>query len=431
MNALNLYQIKYKSKSIVIQFRFSLLLIKWYRKTDHLSITEYQYFTLNSLIIKKIKKGGLVNRQLMTSLMAFFFALCSLLLLFFLFAFFFTFVIFESPTVSQVPVFADPTTEMATPLSLSPLPFAVSGSTLSTEIELEPVFIAPKWREALPTASKTPTMILIASPTPTTEATSTKVSQITATPTVVVTITPPPKPTLTNTVSDLSPTREPTFVNPTLTASVTPLPEQTAWPTDAPAQPTILPSATATLAPPSPSEVPTAPPATLQPSSEAALPHVPTISDLTYQAMFQHIGAQYDIDWRLLASIAYRESSLNAEAVGKDGEQGLMQILPSTWDEFAPRVGVSDPFDPVSNVQVGTAYLAYLRERLIKRGYPEEYWALVAYNWGPNNLARLLQEGGNWGGIPMMRQDYAYQIIEQISESNNEWLQKKLQQPVY
>jgi len=430
-----------------------------------------------------------VNRQLITSLTAFFLSLCSLLLLLFLFAFFFTLVI-ESPPVSQVHVFSDPTTQMAPQVSLSPLPFAVSGITLSTEIELEPVFIAPNWREPLPTASKTPTIMLIATATPTTEATSTialsdfslanRESEITPTPTVVATITPLPKPTLTHAVSDLSPTVASTFADATLTVSVTSLPEQTASPTHSPAQPTILPSATATLAAPSPSEVPTVapspsevptvapspsevptvapspsevptvapspsevptvapspsevptiPPATLLPSSEA-LPNVPSISELTYQVMFQHIGAQYDLDWRLLASVAYRESSLNASAVGKDGEQGLMQILPSTWDEFAPRVGVSDPFDPVSNVQVGTAYLAYLRDQLVRKGYPEEYWALVAYNWGPNNLARLLQEDGNWGGIPMIRQDYAYQIIEQITESNNEWLQKKLQERVY
>ena len=129
--------------------------------------------------------------------------------------------------------------------------------------------------------------------------------------------------------------------------------------------------------------------------------------------------------------MAYKESSLNRLAVGKDGDMGLMQILPSTWEEFAPQVGVSDPFDPVSNVQVGAAYLAYLRDKLIARGYPEEYWALVAYNWGPNNVARLLQEDGNWGGIPMMRQDYAYQIIEQITTPSADWWNVKLKELVY
>ena len=389
-----------------------------------------------------------MNHQLTRSLTAFFLSLCSLLLLLFLFAFF-SFVI-KSQSVSDTDLFLDITTQMAPEVSLSPLPFAASGMTLSSDIELEPIFIAPNWREPLPTVSKTPTMKLIASPTPTIEATltvtlaefssETRESHTTATATAKVTTTPRLDTSLINPRSDITVTEEVSVANVTLTASVTVLPEQrpsptqspTHSPTQPPPPPTILPTATATttLIPPSPSEVPTAPPATLLPSSNAP-PHVLSISDLTYEAMFQHIGAQYDIDWRLLASIAYSESSLNAGAVGKDGEQGLMQILPSTWDEFAPKVGVSDPFDPVSNVQVGAAYLAYVRDQLIRKGYAEEYWALVAYNWGPNNLARLLQQDGNWGGIPIMRQDYAYNIIERITASNYEWLKKKLQKRVY
>ncbi|MGB0389008.1 MAG: transglycosylase SLT domain-containing protein, partial [Ardenticatenaceae bacterium] len=187
------------------------------------------------------------------------------------------------------------------------------------------------------------------------------------------------------------------------------------------------PEPSATLAPsPEPS-------ATLAPffaAPTSSLPAVASPSELTYEVMFQYIGAEYDIDWRLLASMAYKESSLNPSAIGRDGEIGLMQILPSTWDEFAPKAGVSDPFDPVSNVQVGATYLAYVRDQLIWRGYPEEYWALVAYNWGPNNLGRLLKDEGNWGGIPILRQNYAYDIIDQIASPTANWWHL-LKEPVY
>ena len=144
--------------------------------------------------------------------------------------------------------------------------------------------------------------------------------------------------------------------------------------------------------------------------------------------MFRQIGAQYAIDWRLLASVAYQESSLNPEAVGRDGEMGLMQILPTTWDEFAPEVGVSEPFDPYSNVQVGAAYLNYVRGYLVSQGYSEEYWTLVAYNWGPQNMRELMQQAGNWGDVPPSRQNYAYQIIETVNNYNNPWFESNLKE---
>ncbi len=393
-----------------------------------------------------------MNRRLMISLTALLLSLCSLFILLFLFAFF-SALVDEPPIIKQVDVFSSVGTQTVSDISLSPSKVVVSGITSSTEIELEPIFIAPNWREALPTASKIPTIMSIVRTTPTIKTVAIATPSVTSSP-IVATITPSLKPTSTNTVSIQNPTEEPIFVDQSSSSTPTAIDSPTQLVTEASPLPSFTPSASATItllpatATPVPSEPPTTlPTATAVPSETPTtaptapsvpstplsdeLPNVPSISDLTYQAMFQHVGAQYNMNWRLLASIAYSESSLNPTAVGKDGEQGLMQILPSTWDEFAPRVGVSDPFDPVSNVQVGTAYLAYLRERLIKKGYPEEYWALVAYNWGPNNLARLLQADGNWGGIPIIRQDYAYKIIEQITESNNEWLENKLQERVY
>jgi soluble lytic murein transglycosylase-like protein len=143
--------------------------------------------------------------------------------------------------------------------------------------------------------------------------------------------------------------------------------------------------------------------------------------EITYEEMFQEIAAQYDLDWHLLVRVAYQESRLNPRAVGKDEDTGLMQIIPATWDEWAPNVGVSDPFDPYSNVQVAAAYLAFLRKYFSEMGYPEDRWMLVAYNWGPDNLRRLLEDGGGWEQVPEKRRRYALRILQSASDTPPGW----------
>jgi soluble lytic murein transglycosylase-like protein len=153
-------------------------------------------------------------------------------------------------------------------------------------------------------------------------------------------------------------------------------------------------------------------------------------SVMTYEVLFQQMGAYYGLDWRLLASLAYRESRLNPSAIGGSGEYGLMQILPSTWKTIAPNLGVSDPFDAYSNALAGTAYLAYLRNYVYSLGHSEEYWLLVAYNWGPNNVANLLRSGGGWGDLPYIRQKYVHDIFEELNQPNSTLWLNQLRQPV-
>jgi membrane-bound lytic murein transglycosylase F len=131
---------------------------------------------------------------------------------------------------------------------------------------------------------------------------------------------------------------------------------------------------------------------------------------MAYEELFRKVGQANGIDWRLLAEVAWRESRYDPRAVGRAGDMGLMQIMPSTWNEWAPKVGVTDPFDPESNIRVATALLVWLRDLLGKNGRPETYWSLVAYNWGIGNVLRLLQAGGSWSQVPPERQNYALDI---------------------
>jgi hypothetical protein len=132
---------------------------------------------------------------------------------------------------------------------------------------------------------------------------------------------------------------------------------------------------------------------------------------LTYQQMFQQIGLRYDLNWRLLAAQAYVESGFDPLALGNSGDLGLMQILPSTWREWAALVSAADPFDAYSNVQVAAAYLDHLRAELGKRGYPQEQWMLVAYNWGIDRLSDHLAAGLGWDDLPAERRQYALDIL--------------------
>jgi soluble lytic murein transglycosylase-like protein len=134
-------------------------------------------------------------------------------------------------------------------------------------------------------------------------------------------------------------------------------------------------------------------------------------SAMTYQAMFEEIAGAHGLDWRLLAELAYQESQFNPAAVGAAREVGLMQILPITWDEWAPRVGASDPFDPYSNVRVAAAYMAFLKQYCAELGHPEDRWVLVAYNWGPETLRRFFEAKGTWDQVPADTRDYVLSVL--------------------
>ena len=133
---------------------------------------------------------------------------------------------------------------------------------------------------------------------------------------------------------------------------------------------------------------------------------------MSYEAMFKAVAQDYDLDWRMLAEQAYQESRLDPLNLGDKREIGLMQIMPATWDEWAPKAGATDPWDPYSNVLVAAAYLNYLKGYCSDIGYPGDECMLVAYNWGPHNLHDLVDNGGDWGQVPAKVRHYAYGILQ-------------------
>lgn len=102
---------------------------------------------------------------------------------------------------------------------------------------------------------------------------------------------------------------------------------------------------------------------------------------------------KYSFDPVFLMAVIANESSFNPEIVGTSGEIGLMQILPKTAQWFAKkadlgmgRVTEKTLRNPVKNIQIGAAYIAYLRGEFDAHG--QLY--LAAYNMGKVNVKRAL-----------------------------------------
>jgi soluble lytic murein transglycosylase len=104
-------------------------------------------------------------------------------------------------------------------------------------------------------------------------------------------------------------------------------------------------------------------------------------------------SSKYNFDPIFVAAIIKTESSYNPSAIGGVGEIGLMQIRPETAKWIARKMKIpfshqNDLKDPVKNIQIGVAYMDYLREKFPAKSY--RY--IAAYNMGPKNVRRLLAQ---------------------------------------
>ncbi|MEE1200013.1 MAG: lytic transglycosylase domain-containing protein [Christensenellales bacterium] len=86
-----------------------------------------------------------------------------------------------------------------------------------------------------------------------------------------------------------------------------------------------------------------------------------------YEDLIRQYAQQNQIPAAYVASVVMAESSYRPEAVSSENAQGLMQILPSTAEWIAPKLGESyiegSLFDPETNLRYGCWYLGFLMER--------------------------------------------------------------------
>ena len=95
------------------------------------------------------------------------------------------------------------------------------------------------------------------------------------------------------------------------------------------------------------------------------------------------------LDPLLVAAIIKVESRFDPFAVSHVGALGLMQLMPPTAQELSSeKLNKRHLFDPVLNIELGTAYVA----QLLQRFDGDLRKALIAYNAGPS-VARSLVKG--------------------------------------
>ena len=104
-----------------------------------------------------------------------------------------------------------------------------------------------------------------------------------------------------------------------------------------------------------------------------------------------------NLDWRLLAAIAYQESHWNPDATSPTGVRGMMMLTKDT----AERMKITDRTDPEQSIKAGSEYLHWLIEQIPDSINNDDriWFALAAYNMGLGHLldARRLTKslGGN------------------------------------
>jgi soluble lytic murein transglycosylase len=110
---------------------------------------------------------------------------------------------------------------------------------------------------------------------------------------------------------------------------------------------------------------------------------------IPYRASLEKYARQAEIDPFVFAGLIRQESEFNASVVSRSNAYGLSQILPSTGQDLARRVGMKGfsarmLFDPTTNIHLGTYYIRHLLNSL------EGNWheALAAYNGGRTRVIK-------------------------------------------
>lgn len=115
--------------------------------------------------------------------------------------------------------------------------------------------------------------------------------------------------------------------------------------------------------------------------------------------MISKISAKHGVDEKLVKAVIKQESGFNTKAKSHCGAMGLMQLMPGT----AKTLGVTDPFNPVQNVDGGVRHLKWL----LSKYHGNVVLALAAYNAGAGAVDK-------YDGVPPYKetQNYVKSILK-------------------
>ncbi|MGX2974284.1 membrane-bound lytic murein transglycosylase MltF [Ursidibacter arcticus] len=115
---------------------------------------------------------------------------------------------------------------------------------------------------------------------------------------------------------------------------------------------------------------------------------------------YQHLFEKYrgDLEWQMLAAIAYQESHWDPNATSPTGVRGIMMLTRDTAD----RMNIKDRTNPEQSVKAGSEYLHLLMSRLPNTIAKEDriWFGLAAYNMGLGHLIDVRRLTKQLGGDP-------------------------------
>ena len=115
-----------------------------------------------------------------------------------------------------------------------------------------------------------------------------------------------------------------------------------------------------------------------------------------YTALFEKYKG--DLDWRLLAAVAYQESHWDENATSPTGVRGMMMLTKATAD----RMKITNRTDPEQSIKAGSEYLHWLISQ-VPDSIPQEdriWFALAGYNMGLGHMLDARRLTKNLGGDP-------------------------------
>ena len=108
--------------------------------------------------------------------------------------------------------------------------------------------------------------------------------------------------------------------------------------------------------------------------------------------LFKKYGAQYKMDYLLMAAQGYQESTLDHSVRSPVGAIGVMQVMPPTGKEL----NVGDITQIDANIHAGVKYMRFMMDEYFANEPMDDLnkalMAFAAYNAGPGRLRQLRRE---------------------------------------